>query len=284
MISLSQASPVAAARWCDLTHELDAWGDVGRIATLWWRDDDAAAACGRLDRLLEIAGNVPVAFAVIPAEAELGLAGRFHGIGARSADGSGPSVLQHGWRHADHAAPTNKKSEFAANRPSASVTTELRAGRARLEALFGDRALAVLAPPWNRIAENFLPRLAECGIAAISRFGPRRSAWPAPLVFEANVHVDLVAWKGDRGFIGEGEALGALMRHLRARRAGVADPDEPTGVMTHHLIQDEAAGGFLARLVVMTAAHPAARWLAGREVFAPALYRTPAAAVSGALS
>jgi hypothetical protein len=282
MINLTQASAVATARWSDLARELDDWAEEGRIATLWWRDDDAAAPCGRLDRLLEIAADVPVALAVIPAEAELSLAARLGDRGASSTDGPAVGVLQHGWRHADHAAPA-KKSEYPADRPPAVVRAELRAGRARLRALFGSGALAVLAPPWNRFADAMLPLLAECRIAAISRFGPRRAVWPAPAVFEANVHVDPVCWKGDRGFVGDGVALGALVRHLRTRRAGVADPDEPTGILTHHLIQDEATGGFLARLVALTAAHPAARWLAGSEVFAPALGRAAAAeAASGA--
>ena len=31
------------AGWPDLTAELDRWGEAGRTATLWWRDDDATA-------------------------------------------------------------------------------------------------------------------------------------------------------------------------------------------------------------------------------------------------
>jgi hypothetical protein len=297
MIHRSQAALGATASWADLAQELDRWGDQGRIATLWWRDDDAAAPCGQLDRLLEIAGTVPVALAVIPAAAEAGLAARLGGLGARSA-GSPPfepppivppgvTILQHGWRHSNHAtrsaksgSPSNKsefrikKSEFPAERSPQSVTAELRAGRARLMTLFGTRALAVLAPPWNRFDEGFLPLLGECGIAAVSRLGPRRAARPSPGVFEANVQVDLVAWKRDRGFVGETAALAGLVGHLRARRTGAADGAEPSGILTHHLVQDEATGAFLGRLVALTAAHPAARWLTASEVFAPALGAT----------
>ncbi|MGH7113119.1 MAG: hypothetical protein ACREE9_01325, partial [Stellaceae bacterium] len=156
-------------------------------------------------------------------------------------------------------------------RSDASVTAELGAGRARLAALFGSRALAVLAPPWNRLEQRFLPVLVSCGIAAVSRLGPRRAAWPLPGLFEANVHVDLVAWKINRGFIGEGAALAHLVGHLRARRTGAADGAEPSGILTHHLVQDEATGAFIGRLIGLTDGHPAARWLAGDEVFAAAL-------------
>src|SRR5271167_1837939 len=270
MITLCHASPVATPRWPDLANELDCWGAEGRIATLWWRDDDAAAPCDRLDRLLAIAGEAAVALAVIPATVQPGLAARIDDTARRSNESPRVTILQHGWGHADHGSGTGaKKSEFPVERSATSVAADLVAGRERLRGLFGGRALSVLAPPWNRFAEVFLPLLADCGIAAISRVNPRGAAWPAPGVFAANVHVDLVAWKADRGFIGEAAALGGLVEHLRTRRCGEVDGDEPTGILTHHLVQDDATGDFLLRLVALTAAHPAASWLDAGAVFAP---------------
>jgi hypothetical protein len=46
--------------------------------------------------------------------------------------------------------------------------------------------------------------------------------------------------------------------------------DEPTGILTHHLVQDEATDAFLHRLGVVTGTHAAARWLDPTEIFAPA--------------
>ena len=63
--------------------------------------------------------------------------------------------------------------------------------------------------------------------------------------------------------------------------AAVADADEPTGILTHHLVQDDATDDFLLRLMALTAAHPAARWLDGGEVFAPGLAAASAAADLG---
>jgi peptidoglycan/xylan/chitin deacetylase (PgdA/CDA1 family) len=249
------------AKWSDLLEELDRWGETGRMATLWWRDDDATGPNDHLDRLLASAGDVPVTLAVIPAAAEPELAPWLAQRAPRA------DIVQHGWRHVDHSAE-RKKSEFPATRPHAAVRTELAAGRARLETLFGDRALAVLAPPWNRLDARFLPLLAECGIAAISRSGARQAACAAPGLGAANVHVDLVAWRGDRGFIGEAAALAGLLAHLRARRRGIVDAAEPTGILTHHAVQDAAAAAFLCALRARIAVHGAARWLAGREVFA----------------
>ena len=270
MVTLAPTSSATTAQWLGLESELDHWGEQGRTATLWWRDDDAATPCDRLDRLLESAGHVPVALAVVPAAAGPALAARLGEARTRSGGMPPPAILQHGWRHANHAVDA-KKSEFPPSRATAAAAADLAAGRARLTELFGARALAVLAPPWNRLGDAFLPLLAACGLAAISRINPRRESWPAPGVFEANVHVDLVAWKNGRGFIGEAAALAGLVGHLQARRRGEADPGEPTGILTHHLVQDEATRAFLGRLIALTAAHPAARWLDAGEVFAPAL-------------
>jgi hypothetical protein len=146
---------------------------------------------------------------------------------------------------------------------------ELAAGRARLRDLFGTRAQPVLVPPWNRFDDSLLDLLAGCGLTGISRARPRSASPRALGVIEANIHVDLVDWKGRRGFVGEEAALGGLVGHLRARRLRAVCADEPTGILTHHLIQDEATDAFLDRLIAVSVAHPAALWLDAGEIFAP---------------
>lgn len=251
---------MTAVGWRDLLDELDRWEEAERIATLWWRDDDAAAPRPRLDRLLAIADGVPVALAVIPALTEADLAIWLSNRGPRLA------VLQHGWRHLNHS--SDKKSEFPANRPVDDIRFDLSAGRARLVQLFGSRTLPVLVPPWNRFDNHFLPLLCSCGIRGISRIKPRHTPLPCRDVTEVNVHIDLVAWASGRGFIGEAATLDGIVGHLRARRLGTVCGDEPTGILTHHLIQDEATGTFLRQLIGTIGAHPAARWLDATEAFA----------------
>jgi hypothetical protein len=267
MITVLDNPALGSTHWADLGDELNRWEEEGRTATLWWRDDDAVAPSRRLDDLLTVAGAVPVSLAVIPASAEPALAGWLERHTSPSV-----RVLQHGYQHANHASAV-KKSEFPASRPRETVKVDLALGWERLAELFGPRALAVLAPPWNRFDDSFLPLLAEIGIQGISKIKPRFSAHPEPGVFETNVHIDLISWRTDRGFVGEAAALGGLVAHLRARRSGDADPDEPTGLLTHHLVQDEATGAFLGHLISLTRNHPAARWLDANEVFAPASYQ-----------
>lgn len=269
MSQLSRVAPMMGAGWPDLVDELDRWREAKRVATLWWRDDDAVAPSVSLDRLLSIAGKVPIALAVIPASVEPELAvwvSDYEGLFHRPR----LAVLQHGWRHSNHST-SGKKSEFPAVRPHKNVALDLAAGRGCLAQLFGTRALPVLVPPWNRFDDSFLPLLGGCGIWGISRANRQPAASAVPGLIEVNCHIDLVAWADDRSFIGEGAALGSLVRYLRARRLGGACAHEPTGILTHHLVQDAPTDAFLRRLVAVTGTHPAARWLDAAEIFAPAI-------------
>lgn len=250
--------PTPLATWNELDAELDRWAVAGRAATFWWRDDDAVTATAALERLLHLADGTPVALAVIPAEARAPLAAL-----------ETITVIQHGWRHANHAPPGDKKAELGPHRPAAERLAELGAGRERLAAQFGALALPVLAPPWNRIAADLVPLLPAIGIRGLSTIGPRPTAEPAPGLRVANIHVDLVDWAGGHGFIGAPPALGAIVGHLAARRLGRVDGEEPTGLLTHHLVQDAATDDFLRRFVAVVRRHPAARWAAASEIFLP---------------
>jgi hypothetical protein len=254
------ASAGHRARWQDLRDEFDAWGETGRCATLWWRDDDAVAPTPALERLLDIAGENPLALAVIPARASSSLT-------AALATHHNVVVLQHGWSHRDHAEAGCKKNEFPEGRALDEMVAELAAGRRRLAELFGAGALPVLVPPWNRISATLLPRLPALGFTGVSthlaRAGPM--AWPG--LGQVNVHADLLEWP-TRRFLGEAAAIALLIGHLADRRNARVDADEPTGVLTHHLVHGADAEAFLARLIDCVATHPAARWVGAAEAFA----------------
>jgi hypothetical protein len=82
--------------WSVLVDEIDNWAQIGAAATFWWRDDDAITDTCQLDDLLACAGQTPVALAVIPNLVDRSLSKRI--ASCRSV-----TVLQHGWRHANHA-------------------------------------------------------------------------------------------------------------------------------------------------------------------------------------
>jgi hypothetical protein len=253
--------PVDAAMsvsWCGLVDELDRWREDGHIAALWWRDDDAVTATPQLDRLLRLAGTVPVGLAVIPALAQPELAAALEGAPQ-------VAVLQHGWQHADRAAH-GKKSEYAEGRSAAVVGAEIGAGRARLRALFGARAIPVFVPPWNRFATALLPLLVAAGMTRLSTMArPSSPVLPSALA-ALDVHLDLADWRGGRGFIGMEAALAGLIGCLRARRLARDGAAGPIGILTHHRVMDAATGDFLARLIAMTAGHAGVRWASAAEL------------------
>ena len=245
--------------WPDLAQELDAWHGEGRIASLWWRDDDATAPAPALDRLAGIAREhaVTVGLAVIPALVHPSLAPWIESARAE--------VLQHGWAHRNHAAGGEKKSELGSCRAAGVVMAELSRGRKRLRGLVRGRTLPVIVPPWNRIDPGLIPALPPAGFRGLSTFGPRPVATPVPGLRQMNCHVDVVDWRGGRGFVGRDRAIAAVVAHLAARRARSVDPAEPTGLLTHHAVHGETTWTFVARLIERTRSHPATRWLAPGE-------------------
>ena len=246
--------------WGGFHEELARWRDAGRAVEFWWRDDDAARPDPALERLLALAARsrVPLALAVVPAQADPAIF---------SAPGNFVSVIQHGTDHANRAASGEKKTEFPASEPAESALARLDAARQWLATQAGDRFLAILAPPWNRLPGALVPLLAGAGFRGLSQYGPRASAEPAPGVRQVNTHVDVIAWRSSRGFVGDDEALGAAVRHLAARRAGLADAGEATGWLTHHAVHDRATWNFLERLFETTLAIPGVEWRRAGELF-----------------
>jgi hypothetical protein len=250
--------------WGALDRELRLWAEAGRPATLWWRDDDAAALTPALERLLGLQAEleVPLALAVIPDRMAPALVARLSGC-------MGVLVLQHGSQHRNYAGAGEGAWELGDHRPLERVVEDLAAGQRRLAEAFGASFLPVLAPPWNRISAKVARRLPELGFVGLTTFGARAGAVPVRGLLQVNAHCDPISWKQGARFAGTGRALDDLIGHLEARRSGAADPDEPTGFVTHHMALDPPAWRFAAELLRRTRAHPGVAWLDGRDVFRP---------------
>jgi hypothetical protein len=247
-----------------LEDELDAWAEGERAADLWWRDDDAQCPTPALQRLLALSTGTatPLTLAVVPKGAETALAHVLETVAE-------VKVIQHGYAHVNHGGTHGKKAELAVGRSAKEALGELIRGRRWLARLFDGRFHAVLAPPWNRMDPLLVPALAGAGICGLSAFGVRRSAEPAPGLIQSNCHVDILDWRGSRGFVGEDAALAAIVDHLARRRRGEVDAKEATGILTHHMVMDEACWVFLSTLIERTRAHPAVRWLDVGKVLWP---------------
>jgi hypothetical protein len=248
--------------WAALDHELARWRDNGHTPSFWWRDDDAIRATDALDRMLTLnrRWRVPISLAVIPGLADRSLAVALDG----RAD---VAILQHGFRHLNHATGGDKKSELGAHRPLIKIISELETGRALMKSLFQGAALPVLVPPWNRIDDAVIAKLSGAGYGGISRFHARTRPEAAPGLTEVNSHVDIIDWPGGRGYRGDEAVLGELCEHLAARRQGAVDSSEPTGILTHHLEHDEASWAFIETLLERTASDAVDIWKAAGEIF-----------------
>lgn len=257
--------------WDELARECGAWEEGGRRIALWWRDDDASADTPELRRLIATASTpeaaVPLALAVVPARLEPSLATLLGGqdsVGGRNS----VSVLQHGFDHRNRAAAGVKKSEFPATRPWQDVAGDLARGRDRLAAAFGARFVPVLTPPWNRIDAGHASRLPSLGYRGLTAYLAREPGGAVSGGFiQVNTHVDVIDWRGTRGFVGRKTALDLLTRHLAAKRLGDADPDEPTGLLTHHLVHDTETWEFLGALLGWCAKRPNIEWRGAADLF-----------------
>ena len=212
--------------------------------------------------------RVPLTLAVIPAHMTPSLVRRLAPFDDRIA------IVQHGFAHFNHAPAGEKKAELGDHRPPATVLDELMRGWARLRKLAGSRALPVLVPPWNRIAARLLPELPGRGWSGLSTYGPRPSGAPVPHLHQVNTHVDIMRWAEPRGFLGKEESLGLMVSHLRDRREGRVPENEPTGLLTHHLVHDRTTWRFLQHLLQKLSEHPATQWLATTQVFPSAAGRS----------
>jgi hypothetical protein len=259
--SMSKDS-ISAGAWSWLERELDRWAGEQRRARFWWRDDDASAPGVKLDRLSSLRDKhcLPLALAVIPARIEAGFADSLRAH-------PGMCALQHGYAHQNHAPPGEQKLELGGTRSRSEVLADLRRGFDLLQAGFGAGFVPVLVPPWNRLRADVVDGLSAIGFKGLSAMKARREACPAPGLLQVNTHLDPVNWRQGGGFLGVYPAIAILVQHLSAKRNGYRDTAEPTGILSHHLVQNDAVWRFLDELLQFLAAHPAIEFVGADEIW-----------------
>ncbi|MBZ6076309.1 glycosyltransferase [Microvirga puerhi] len=245
--SLILAAPQHHARldWSPLSDALHRARDRGCPIRFWWRDDDAVARTPQLDRLLALAGRYQagLGIACVPAGLEPSLAKSLRGA-------EGAFALVHGSSHANHAPHGEKKAEFGAHRPVTEMAKEVAEGLGRSAAMLGDRLLPVFVPPWNRITPTLVENLPQAGYRAISIFKDRTTARTAEGLAIVNTHVDPIDWHGSRSLSDPLGLIRNLTDAVERRVSGAADPEEPIGFLTHHLVHDEKVWTFCENLLV----------------------------------
>jgi len=204
---------------------------------------------------------VPLALAVIPAALDPALADRLAGA-------DGVSVVQHGIAHGNHAPPGDKKRELG-DLPDDVILGALAQGRQRLAETFGARFVPMLVPPWNRIAPGLVARLPSAGFCALSTFRRRPAALAAPGLAAVNTHLDPIAWRSGGGLLDPASLFDAGTSHIAAMLSGTVDPEEPFGLLTHHLVHDPWIWAWCRDVLHLLRESPAVRFVTVREAIAP---------------
>jgi hypothetical protein len=127
----------------------------------------------------------------------------------------------------------------------------------KMKSLYGRRLVPMFVPPWNRIAPAVAESLGKSGYEACSTFGH------APLdssICEINTHVDIIDFRGQRRCRDHGllaDSLAATLTH------SLDGGQYPVGILSHHLVHDDAAFEFLKGLFSIS---QGCQWLSPREL------------------
>ena len=109
-------------------------------------------------------------------------------------------------------------------------------------------------PPWNRIAPALVPLLPGLGYRGLSSFRDRDRV-AADGLTRINAHLDPIDWPGSRSLLSPDALIHQAASAVERRLNGLADRDEPIGLLTHHLVHDEPIWSFCEALLERLALH-----------------------------
>ena len=197
------------------------------MKTFFLRCDDVTKpdpAFLRVFKLLK-AADLPVSYAVIPAQAGAGLAAFFR---SEAAGGARLEALQHGFSHAEHSGNKYLKHEFGPSRSYGTQRADIAAGKKLMGKLFGKFSKPVFVPPFHVYNSDTLKALARLGFKGISASRRLKSAQAgAPVFLGTRVTVN----EYDLELKPHRLSLSLLKaRTLAALREG----NKPAGIYFHH--------------------------------------------------
>lgn len=206
--------------------------------TVFFRADDVGVPSCNFTRLMGLFTHyrMPLALAVVPSWLTVLRWRRIQSI----ADAHSPLWCwhQHGRRHVNHE-PVGKKCEFGPHRADDAILSDLKQGRARLEAILGDSYFPLFTPPWNRCDRRALNILKELGFLAVSRSAGSLPISPQGLP-DLHVHIDLHTRKGMEPTADRRLLLNEIEHALAAGSCGF---------MLHHQRMNDEAFAFLEVLL-----------------------------------
>jgi len=139
-------------------------------ATIFFRNDDAGWANDRLFPFLDTFAGwaMPVDLAVIPDALDDTLADAL-----LTRKKQAPALIglhQHGFNHANHEPPEQRKCEFGLSRTKDQQKRDIQLGREYLQARLGAFVVdPIFTPPWNRCTQATMECLEELDFLILSR-------------------------------------------------------------------------------------------------------------------
>lgn len=244
--------------WQPLVDELNLWKPTGRTPPFWWRDDDATADTPQLRTMLSIGAGFPIALAVIPRLSD-------DSLPALLANYPNVSVVQHGWRHKKHFfEELHYPAEYPYQRRSEKVYEELRSGKFILTEMFGDRFVPSFAPPYHIFCSDFVVILEALGFTGFSVTGQHADA-PRRRLRSFYLHVSPINFGATPPTLGNTvDIIANLVAELSWRRT--SGDTTPVGLLTHHLVHDNAINTFLHELLTILSNHPVS-WRTAQSLF-----------------
>jgi hypothetical protein len=248
--------------WSPVKAALDHAQSLKRTIDIWWRDDDAIMPSPQLEHLLSLAQQMrmPIALACIPKNCRQSLAERLK-------TETHIDALVHGYTHTNYAPAGEKKIEFGAHRPVNICLQDAHSGLMELQAIFGSSLLPVFVPPWNRIDDEITAHLAELGYCGLSTFNTRSAPYGAVNLMQINTHIDPIAWHAGGSLVSAQALVDLTAKNIETRLVQPPQMAEPIGLLTHHLVHDEAIWDFCTQWIDVLGEHPAVKKQSARYLF-----------------
>lgn len=230
------------------TSVADALGESATPVRFWLRDDDAVAVTPALRELAQrcAGAGAPLLLASIPA-------GATRELGAWVRDHPDITPCQHGYAHRNQSPAGERATELGGARDDDAVLDELRVGWHLMLSCFGDRAMPLMVPPWNRMRPSLAPHLAASGYKAVSTFAGA-AALPGTAPVRLDCDLDIIDWRNGR----RGREPADVAHRLLPLIATAGNTGQPIGLLTHHLAHDPTAWALLGTLLPLIATHPGA--------------------------
>ena len=266
---------MSADAWQEVRQELAIWQASGQTVRIWFRDDDAIRVTPALRQLESLARKhgLQIGLAVIPGPAQTELVDYLH------AHDSSFHPMCHGWMHEIH--QSIEFGEFGAGRPQQALRVDAIRALKQFQRLFGNR-YPIFVPPFGRLDDTFIPELMRIGFAGVSNKPtlrqvrlarlhasfprlPQGVAWLTPPPGLLDAHIDPIDWKQSTA-LSEPHIARQLVGELRLRRKRYIRTDAPIGILTHHLVHDDAVWARLSTLMDILASSPAVAFQAASDL------------------